>query len=491
MTAPTHTPSDASDSHDATLWSRLGLVAAPLASLALWLAPLPVPELAHRMAALLIGVVILWVSEALPIQFTAMLIAPLLVAFGIASPTQAFAPYADPLLFLFYASFFLAEAMSRHGLDRRMAHALIFAPVIAGHAGRTRAAIMTMGALMSMWMSNTTATAIALPILMGAYAGMAQGERAVRGGLLGVAYACSVGGMGTPVGTPPNMITVRMLEKAGVHLSFLDWMKIGVPVALVMLLLSHLVTGRLYPASAAGLATSALPDSERADLSAWSRPQRLTLVVFVVMVVAWVLPELLEQLGAPFGATLLKRLPASTAGLAAATLLFLLRERPRGPAILPWSAARNADWGIIMLFGGGISLGTQMFETGLAESIGRGFVAVAGTLDVWSLTALAIVITIMMSEVSSNTATANMLLPIVLGIATEMHVSPIPPALGVGLGATCGFMLPVATGPNALVYGTGKLRVADMIKSGVVFDVVCAVALLLMLWVLCPLYGWT
>lgn len=472
------------------LRARIGLFCAPLASLALWLFPLPVPDLAHRMASLLVGVVILWVTEALPIFFTAMLIAPLLVAFGITGPAQAFAPYADPLLFLFYASFFLAEAMSRHGLDKRLAHRLIFAPAIAGRPARMRLAIMAMGGLLSMWMSNTTSTAIALPILVGAASRLGADERGLRGGLLGVAYACSVGGMGTPVGTPPNMITVRMLEKAGVQLGFLDWMKIGVPAFAITFVLSHVVTSRLYPADRAAPAQAA-DGGERADLRPWSRAERLTALVFGAMVVGWVLPELLSAFSLPGGAMALTLLPASTAGLLAATLLFVLREAPGGAPLLPWNAARNADWGIIMLFGGGISLGTQMFDTGLAESIGRGFVSVAGQLDVWTLTAFAIPLTIVMSEVSSNTATANMLLPIVLGIAAELHVSPIPPALGVGLGATCGFMLPVATGPNALVYGTGKLRVVDMMRSGLVFDVACAIALWTLLRVLCPLYGWS
>jgi solute carrier family 13 (sodium-dependent dicarboxylate transporter), member 2/3/5 len=188
---------------EGTLRARIGLIAAPLGSLAMWLTPLGIPDPAHRMAALLVGVVILWVTEALPIYFTAMLIAPLLVAFGITDPMRAFAPYADPLLFLFYASFFLAEAMSRHGLDRRLAHSLVYARAIAGHPIRTRVAIMAMGGVLSMWMSNTTATAICLPILLGAAASLGQDARGVRGGLLGVAYACSVGGMGTPVGTPP------------------------------------------------------------------------------------------------------------------------------------------------------------------------------------------------------------------------------------------------------------------------------------------------
>jgi len=476
---------------EGALRARIGLWAAPLAGLAVAFAPLPLPGPAQRMAALTVIVVILWITEALPIFFTAMLIAPLLVAFGITDARTAFEPYADPLLFLFYASFFLAEAMSRHGLDRRLAHAVIHAPAVAGNATRTRFAIMAMGGVLSMWMSNTTATAITLPIMMGAAAGLTQDVRAVRGGLLGVAYACSVGGMGTPVGTPPNMITLKMLEKVDVHLGFLDWMKIGVPAFIATGLLSHLVTARLYPSSDAGGAGASTPDHERADLKAWSGAERRTALVFVVMIAFWVVPELLASFSVPGGSELLRLMPASSAGLIAATLLFILRESPGGAPILPWSAARNADWGIIMLFGGGIALGEQMFATGLAEAIGRGFVAVAGQVDVWTLTGFAIVVTILMSELSSNTATANMLLPIVLGIAAEMHVSPIPPALGVGLGATCGFMLPAATGPNAMVYGTGKLRVADMMRSGAVFDATCAVTLFVLLRLLCPLYGWT
>lgn len=469
------------------LRARIGLIGAPLAFLAVWAAPLPLDDKPHRVAALTAAVVVCWVTEFIPVTATALLIAPMLVALGVCDARTAFAPYADPLLFLFYASFFIAEAMSRHGLDRRLAEALMRSRFVASNPSRARVAVMALGAALSMWMSNTTATVIVLPILLGTISSVASKTKsALSGGLIGIAYACSVGGMGTPVGTPPNMITVRMLETAGVHIGFLDWMMIGIPASIVTFALSCVVVQKLLPVEA---------ELEAVQLSverrSWTRGEVITAIAFFAAVLGWVVPELLAAAELEGSDALLAALPASCTGLFASTLLFAARVKPGGEAVLPWSAARNADWGVIMLFGGGIALGSQMFESGLSSAIGRGFSELTGTLDVWTLTAAAIALTVAMSELTSNTATANMLLPIVLGIAHEMKVSPIPPALGVGLAATCGFMLPVATGPNALVYGTGHLTVGQMMRVGIVFDLCCIVALFIVLRVLCPLYGWT
>ncbi len=470
------------------LRARIGLIGAPLAFLAVWAAPLPLDDKPHRVAALTAAVVVSWVTEFIPVTATALLIAPMLVALGVCDAKTAFAPYADPLLFLFYASFFIAEAMSRHGLDRRLADALMRSPYVASDPSRARIAVMALGGALSMWMSNTTATVIVLPILLGTISSVAssKGKSARAGGLIGIAYACSVGGMGTPVGTPPNMIAVRMLETAGVHIGFLDWMMIGIPASLVTFALSCVVVQKLLPIEA-GLEAVQLSAERRS----WSRGEKITALAFMTAVLGWIIPELLAAAKLEGSEAVLAALPASCTGLFASTLLFAARVKPGGEAVLPWSAARNADWGVIMLFGGGIALGSQMFESGLSSAIGRGFSELTGTLDVWTLTAAAIALTVAMSELTSNTATANMLLPIVLAIAHEMNVSPIPPALGVGLAATCGFMLPVATGPNALVYGTGYLTVGQMMRVGIVFDLCCIVALFIVLRVLCPLYGWT
>jgi sodium-dependent dicarboxylate transporter 2/3/5 len=220
----------------------------------------------------------------------------------------------------------------------------------------------------------------------------------------------------------------------------------------------------------------------------------VTAFAFALAVCGWVIPGIWKATGSETGKAIATMLPPPAVAMLAAAPLFFLRanERSHEPreAVLPWSEARNVDWGIIMLFGGGISLGTQMLDTGLAEALGRGFIELTGVSDVWTLTAVAVLFTIFFTEVCSNTATSNMLIPLVIGITTELDISPVPPALAVGLSASCAFMMPIATGPNAIVYGTGRIALMDMVRMGLVLNLLCAVLIFAVVWVACPLFGW-
>lgn len=461
-----------------------------------WLWPLSLPTDQHRLLSILLAVVTLWVSEALPVSVTAMLIAPAMVAAGITDAKTAFAPYADPLLFLFYGSFFIAMSLQRHGLDRRLARSLVGSRLVAGVPWRTRLSMMLSGNLLSMWISNTASTAMLVPILLGAEQGDAAqaaegGDReerdgALTGGLLAIAYACSVGGIGTLVGTPPNLITVRLLKDAGVEIGFLGWAKLGVPVALLLLLIIYGVFARMHPPPAAARAP-AMDDLKRGPLG---RGQRVTALAFGLAVLGWVLPGVLKAADAAIAPAVSKALPAGAVAMLAASVLFVFRDG-RGQPVLPWPQARGIDWGLIMLFGGGISLGSQMFATGLAETLGRGFIALTGVTELWTLTAVAIGFTIFFTEICSNTATSNMVVPLVIGVTTQLHISPVAPCLGVALAASCAFMMPIATGPNAIVYGTGKIPLPEMIRIGFILNLLCGVAVWVILRLLCPLYGWT
>lgn len=466
-----------------------GIAAVVFVGCLLW--PMPLPEDQHRLLAILLAVVALWVSEALPIPVTAMLIAPAMVAAGITDAKTAFAPYAAPLLFLFYGSFFIAMALQRHGLDRRLAQALVTSKLVDSVPWRTRAAMMLAGLMLSMWISNTASTAILVPILLatlggGALAGMSEGGRrvAMTGGLLAIAYACSMGGMGTLVGTPPNMITVGLLAEAGIELSFFDWAKIGVPTAVALVLVIYVVFARRYPPPEAPMTI------EATDFGPLSRGELVTALAFVLAITGWVLPGVLKALDSPLAPMISSALPAGGVAILAASVLFAIRDE-KGEPVLPWPEARNIDWGLIMLFGGGISLGGQMFKTGLARTLGQGFIELTGVSDLWTLTAVGIAFTIFFTEVCSNTATSSMVVPLIIGVAIELGVSPIPPALGVGLAASCAFMMPIATGPNAIVYGTGEIALPDMIRIGALLNVICGVVIFAILRLLCPLYGWT
>lgn len=470
---------------------RLGrILVLPIFVVMLWL-PLPLPPLQQRLLALLLSVVCLWITEALPIAATAMLIGPALVVLGITEPKIAFAPYADPLLFLFYGAFFIAAAMQRHGLDRRIALAIVGMRIVGGVPQRARAAMMLAGLLLSMWISNTATTAILVPILLGMLKGPAfdgltpeRQQHARVGGLLAIAYACSVGGMGTLVGTPPNLITARMLKEVDVDLTFVDFSLIGVPTALVLALIIYSQMAKQYPAPSDLQSTSATAPTK----TEWTRGEKATAVCLGSAIAGFILPPVADAIGIPGADTVAKLLPAPAVAMLAAGLLFWLRDEKKLP-LLPWPDALRVDWGLIMLFGGGISLGSQMFATGLAETLGRGFIELTGVTDLWTLTALAILFTIFFTEVCSNTATANMVLPLVLGVTTELHLPPAAPALGVGLAASCAFMMPIATGPNAIAYGTNYVPLQTMVRAGFLLNILTGIALFLLLRVLCPLYG--
>ena len=474
-----------------------GAIGAPLAFVVLWLAPLPLEEPAHRLAAIFGAVLVSWVTEVLPISVTALLIAPLLVVCGVETAKESFKHYADPLLYLFVGGFFLAESMSLHGLDRRIAKAVVTSRWVSGIPSRVRVALMIAGGLLSMWISNTAATAILVPILLKMLGKRRKNDSAATGALLSLAYGCSIGGLGTLIGSPPNLITVRLLRDAGTSLSFLEWTMVGVPTMIVIGVAVHFVTRALFP-PAAPPPSSTSSDGDRATTeasnfddvpAAWSRGEIVTSIAFGLAIFGWIFPDLAEAMGLP-GATAIKAaLHSGVVALLASSILFMVPDG-KGQRILPWKRAVRIDWGIILLFGGGIALGTQLVETGLAAAMSHGFVSLTGISSLWSLTAVACVFTIFFTEVCSNTASANMLVPLVISIAAELHVSPVPPALAVGLAASCAFMLPIATGPNAIVYSTQRVPQTSMIRAGLVLNLVAAVLVFAILRVLCPLLGW-
>jgi sodium-dependent dicarboxylate transporter 2/3/5 len=226
----------------------------------------------------------------------------------------------------------------------------------------------------------------------------------------------------------------------------------------------------------------------RTEQKPWTTGEIVTACVFALAVVGWIVPGVYSALELPRADVLEDLLSAENVALGVCVLLFLPDEH--GKRVMPWKTAVRIDWGIILLFGGGLSLGKQMFDTGLAGEIAGTFVAASGVTDLWTLTALVTVFTIFFTEVCSNTAAANMLAPLVIAMARELEVSPLPPVLAVGIAATCGFMLPVGTGPNALVYGTRKVDQWTMIKVGFFVDVVSAIVIVIALRILCPLFGW-
>ena len=476
----------------------LPLVFGPLLAVCVYL--IPIPHLgghAHLLAAILTWVVMYWITEPIPLPVTALLGTAFCVLAGLGTAKSIFASYGHPIIFLFIGSFLIAEAMVVHGVDRKVAEWMLSLSWVNARPLRVLFTLGAVTAIMSMWMSNTAATAMMLPIGLGVLSTLRR-HRADHGRyqtsfMLMLSYAATAGGMATIVGTPPNLIGVGLIaEQAGVAISFVTWMAFGVPLAFVMLLCAWGLLIWLNPPHTAEAAHAAEGIPLRGT-AVWTQGQINACLAFGVAVVLWIVPGMLETLlGAEHRVIvwLNMHLPNELVALLAAGLLFILPTDLRaGVFTLNWKHASNINWGIILLFGGGLAFGELMSKTGLSDAIGTGFVNLFGTSDIWSLTAVAILAGVLISELASNTASAAMLIPLVIAIAQADGVSPVVPALGACLGASLGFALPVSTPPNAIVYGTGLISMQSMIRAGMIFDLIGAILIWILLRIVCPLVG--
>jgi sodium-dependent dicarboxylate transporter 2/3/5 len=466
----------------------IGLAAGPLAFALLLLFPVPAPSPAGaRLTAILAWVLVWWISEAVPIPVTSLLGAALAVVCGVGSAAEMFAPFGDPIVLFFLGSFVLAGAMGASGLDRRFAYAILRRPAVSATPARLLVGFAAISAGLSAWLNNTATTAMLFPIGLSVLSALARAAggvdpRRLRFGIalmLILAYAASIGGIATPVGTAPNLIALGQLDAlAGVRIPFFHWMLLGAPIALVML---AILLGWLrfalppdVPAARAGgaglLAQAALPPLSRAE--------RNVLAAFGATVAGWVLPGLLAvALGSESaGVRAVQRiLPESVVAILGAALLFVLPVDWRARRFtLAWSDAARIDWGTLLLFGGGLSLGGAMFRTGMAQALGDGLVAWTGGGSLVALTFLFAWVALALTETTSNTATVTMIAPLAIAAAQAAGVSPIPPAVAVALASSMAFMLPVSTPPNAIVYGSGAIPITAMLRHGAVLDLAAA-----------------
>ena len=443
----------------------------------------PSPD-ALRVAGLVCWMACFWLAEVVPLAATALLPVAVLPFFGVAS-VKALAPaYAHPVVLLFLGGFLLAAAFERWGLHRRVA--LVALSRAGAHPRRIVFAFMAATAFLSMWISNTATVLMLAPIAL-AVAGRI--EPAAEGGrpfskalLLGVAWAASIGGTVTPIGTPPNGVFLTMADRfvpgGAARFDFLSWLGLVLPIAAPLLLFAWWYLSRRVPARAAGAAQAwAALAEERRRLGPASREERLVGAVFLVVALLWLtrvglpgLPGWAGWLGveasvedasvALLGAFVLFALPARSGNAGAA----------RG-RLLDWPTARGIPWGILLLFGGGLALAQAVETSGLSDAIGRalGGLAVGGPIVIVPAVCLAVTF---LTEVTSNTATATILLPILAELARSAP-EPFDPALlmlPAALSASCAFMLPVATPPNAIVYGSGRLTIGEMARAGLVLN---------------------
>lgn len=444
------------------------------------------PE-ARRLLAILALAICWWISEAIPLPATALVAAALAIATGVAPARQVLAPFADPVIFLFLGSFLLAEALQRYGLDVRLAARLLRLPLFPPTGGGRMAAFGTASAAISTVLSNTATAALMTPIATGALGPRREGPptRTESGVLLMVAYGATLGGMATIIGTPPNLLVAGFVERlVGVHVGFADWLAFGVPVAFVLLLVS-LALSRLVLGRAIGSDVVAPPEAGRAaagDDEAARETRagaRCTVLAFSLAFTLWLAPSLAQGvLGRdhPVAAALGRHFPEAGVALLAACLLFAapVSWRKRRFA-LSWADGQRINWGVLLLFGGGLSLGTLGEATGIAKWAGEGVVGAGLATSPEGFMLVAIVAMILVSEFASNTAAATLLVPVVIAAAKQAGFDPVAPALAAGLAASCGFVFPVSTPPNAIVFGTGRVPLTRMIRAGALLDLASVV----------------
>jgi solute carrier family 13 (sodium-dependent dicarboxylate transporter), member 2/3/5 len=453
---------------------------------------------ARSTAAVGILMAVLWMTEAIPLPITSLLPIVLFPLTGVLDIAEATAPYADHIIFLFLGGFMLALAMQRWNLHRRIA--LLIVQIVGTRPRRLIGGFMIATAFLSMWVSNTATTVLMLPIAASIIVlvidqlrrsdelpeetdtsievpEFAKGAPLFATGLmLAVAYAASIGSLGTLIGTPPNLFMRGFLESNyDIEIGFAQWMMVGIPVVLVFLPITWiLITFVLYRPEIDEIpGGDALVEHEIEELGPMHREEWIVLIIFLATATAWILREpvtewawLIEQL--PWVANITD----TTIAIAAAILLFIVpASRETGEFIMNWETAKELPWNVLLLFGGGLSLAAAVQTSGLDSWIGE---RVAGLefLPLVLLVAATAGLVIFLTELTSNTATAATFLPILGGVALGIGIEPLLLIVPAAIAATCAFMMPVATPPNAIVFGSGYIAIGQMIRAGIILNII-------------------
>ncbi len=460
----------------------IGLLLGPFILLATLIVPPPFEGLtvaAWHMVGLATMMAVWWVSEAVPIPVTSFLPIILSPLLGIASVKDATASFAHPLIFLFLGGFLLSIAMEKWNLHKRIA--LVAMLSVGSRSAYQIGGLMGITAFLSMWMSNTATAVMMLPIGMSIIT-LVCGEQRDKNPqfasalLLGIAYAASIGGLGTLIGTPPNALLAAYLSDSyQMELGFGQWMLVGVPISVIMLALTWVWLTKIaykLPNTQSG-DTKGLLAEQLQGLGGMSRGEKWVAVIFLLAALSWVLRPLLAKWTG---------LAISDTGIAmfAALLLFVIPVNPhKQEFILDWESTRKLPWGVLLLFGGGLSLAAQIKSSGLADFIGQSLGSTSGMSIIMVILIITAAI-IFLTEVTSNTATAAGFLPLLGPIALAMGESPALLAIPAALAASCAFMMPVATPPNSIVFASGQLKIKEMIRAGFALNIMGVILITIM-----------
>ncbi|MCX2682303.1 DASS family sodium-coupled anion symporter [Campylobacter sp. MIT 21-1685] len=418
---------------------------------------LPFEHKVNSGLAILIFAAVLWLSEALHVTITSILIPVLAIGTGLLSTKNALANFADPNIFLFFGGFALAAALHFQQIDKIIAQRLLY--LAKGNFALSVLSIFLATAFLSMWMSNTATAAMMLPLTIGILSKIDANRNTYVFVLLGIAFSANIGGIGTLVGTPPNSIVASNLG-----ITFAQWLWYGIPVVLLFM---PLMIAVLYFVLRPKLNYHI--DIMRNDETIKMNSQRyITLAIFAFIACCWIFSAYLE----PFFSALagLEKISSfdSVIALLAAILVCSFR-------VVDWKTIqKNTDWGVLMLFGGGITLSFILKDSGASKVMADGMVALVKNTNLFFVALLVSLFIVFLTEFTSNTASASLLVPFFISIADSLGVSSLALALIIGIGASCAFMLPVATPPNALVFGTGYIQQTQMIKVGIYLNIFCS-----------------
>jgi sodium-dependent dicarboxylate transporter 2/3/5 len=470
---------------------------------------LPAPEALSReawyVAALAAWMATWWLTAVVPLEATALLPIAVLPVAGVAPVGEVTVRYADPIIFLFLGGFLLAATLERWDLHKRFALATVRS--IGTDAPRVVLAFMLASAVASMWISNTATAVMMLPIALAVTGGSADGpvdgspgmppDRRTTpppGGfrtalMLGVAYGASIGGVATLIGTPPNAILAGAAsDLLGREISFSSWLAVGLPVTVPMLAGSWLLLVLLFRVRGEVPGLASLVEREQRRLSPMASGERFVLVVFALTALAWVfrLPKSIGALRIPGLADVLPGISDPAIAIAAALVLFVVPlPRSRFATALDWESARRVPWGILLLFGGGLALAAAFASSGLTEWLGGRLEALHGAPNVVVLLVTTSLF-VLLTELTSNTATAALSVPLMMGVARGLGVEALPLMAAAALASSMAFMLPVATPPNAIVFGSGAIRPADMGRAGVGLNLLAVVIITLVIGLWAP-----
>ena len=467
----------------------IGFVVGPLLfGMVLLLSEPPNVEI-WKVIALALWMITWWITEAAPIPVTALLPLVVLPYLGIFTVAESTAPYASPIIFLFMGGFMIALGLEKHNLHQRIALNLIR---ITGTSGNgIILGFMLSTALLSMWISNTATAVMMLPIatsvvrlLMTEKEMNTSEKRFALGLMLSIAYAANIGGTMTIIGTPPNVVMTGYLEElVNFEMAFSQWLLIGLPAGVVILSSTYfLVTRVLFVSGIREIeGSSTLIRNKLRSLGPVSKEEKLVTFVFVVTALCWVLkPQINALIGAPV-------LSDATTAMAGGILMFIMPvDFGSSKFLMKWEDTARLPWGILILFGGGMCLAKGMERSGIIQAIGA-YVAERSDLGLLTLVAIVTALVLFMTELMSNVALVTIFIPVIIGVANGLDINPLYLVVPSTIASSCAFMMPISTPPNAIVFASGHIRMKDMIRAGILLNILSVIILVIIGMVIVPL----